>query len=163
MLDLPVVMVSYQDACAYATWVGKRLPSAIEWEIAARGRVRRPFPWGDAVTGVDVAMLGPHRLRDDVIARVEPAALRPVGIAGDDRTPEGVLHLAGNAAEWTLDLWMPRIDDPDSDAPRPRGERVQRGGSVSKQLDPFRCLENVKAFPERRSADVGFRCAISLR
>lgn len=49
----PVVLVSYDDAIAYANWKGKqdnttyRLPTAVEWEKAARGESGSYFPWGD--------------------------------------------------------------------------------------------------------------------
>ncbi len=79
---VPVTGVDLYDAHAFARFVGGRLPTADEWERAARGPAGRLYPWGDAFD------------------RAWEERLRPAD-SGDDRTPEGILHLGGNAAEWT--------------------------------------------------------------
>jgi formylglycine-generating enzyme required for sulfatase activity len=60
--DQPVVGVDWYDAYAYAQWSGARLPAEDEWELAARGPGKRPYPWGSAYSGDFYIGGGPQRV-----------------------------------------------------------------------------------------------------
>jgi formylglycine-generating enzyme required for sulfatase activity len=97
--DHPVVLVSYDDAVQFATWKGRqdghtyRLPTADEWEKAARGGDGRVFPWGDAWRG-DVSNWAGSGL-----AHTSPVAAFPAG-----RSPYGIDGMAGQVFEFTSTL-----------------------------------------------------------
>jgi formylglycine-generating enzyme required for sulfatase activity len=94
--DHPVVLVSHADAEAFAGWLSAetgrrwRLPSALEWEKAARGTDGRRFPWGDA--------WDPRRLNSHDAG---PFDTLPVGRFSAGASPYGLLDAAGQVFEWT--------------------------------------------------------------
>lgn len=158
--DYPAVCVSWWSAYACARFHGKRLPTSLEWEAAARGPDGRLFPWGDepdfqAANCVD-AWLG----RPVVTYAVWRAAsernqlgnawVTPVDDHPENRSPYGIRGMAGNVWEWTATS----LDDP--------GEAVICGGSYD---NPLRAVQaSSKALFRRRGASnvVGFRCVEDL-
>jgi formylglycine-generating enzyme required for sulfatase activity len=83
----PANCVSWTQAKAFCAWSGKRLPTAREWEKAARGLDGRRYPWGNEV------LAGAARLED--IRSVD------VGSYPAGASPYGALDMVGNVAEWT--------------------------------------------------------------
>jgi formylglycine-generating enzyme required for sulfatase activity len=102
----PVVLVSHDDAAAYCAWRGdlvgatRRLPTAAEYEKAARGDGGLSYPWGQAFEA-DKLNSGVGGPRDTV----------PVGSFPAGKSPYGVLDLAGNAFAWTSTPWPPGAGD----------------------------------------------------
>ncbi|MGF1515888.1 MAG: formylglycine-generating enzyme family protein [Elainellaceae cyanobacterium] len=96
-VNYPVVLVSYDDALAYAGWlsdrdgVAYRLPTASEWEKAARGTEGGYFPWGDEWRA-EATNWGQRE-----------GGTTPVGAFPDDG-PYGTADMAGNVFEYTATL-----------------------------------------------------------
>ncbi len=144
----PVIGVTWEDANAYAAWAGKQLPTEAQWEFAARGRENRKYPWGNQEPDPMRANYGENLAMPSIVTMHE-----------DGVTPEGVVDLAGNVYEWTLDLYLPY--DPGrrrkkDDIPR----RVVRGGCWQSPPDELRCSFRKGLFPESQLATTGFRCVI---
>jgi len=89
----PVVGVSWYEAMAYSSAHGARLLEFDERVYIIRGPGKRPYPWGAPFGQANA------NTREEVLGK--PSA---VGVFPQDRTPEGVNDLAGNVAEWTLDV-----------------------------------------------------------
>jgi formylglycine-generating enzyme required for sulfatase activity len=101
--QLPVAGVSWIEAERYAEWLGKRLPTALEWEVAARGSDGREYPWGDQPPQDGSRSVVNGSGEWDV-------GVAPVGTTPDDLSPWGVSDMFGNVSEWTA---TPEIDDVD--------------------------------------------------
>lgn len=104
--DHPVVHVAYEDANAYADWIGKSLPTEAEWEYAARGGLDgATYPWGNDFCPDGKAMANtwegdfPWRNTErDGYTRTSPVATYPPN-------GYGLFDMAGNVWEWTQDWW----------------------------------------------------------
>jgi formylglycine-generating enzyme required for sulfatase activity len=148
--DHPVVHVSWDDANAYATWAGARLPTEAEWEYAARGGlVQEPFPWG-----AELVPDGEHRmnvwqgtfpsentLEDGWLGTCPTTAFPPNGY--------GLHNMTGNVWEWCAD----RFD---------AQHRVMRGGSYlchESYCRRYRVSARSGNTPDSSAGNVGFRCA----
>ena len=97
-LALPVTGVSSDDAAAYAKWLGKRLPTEIEWEKAARGTDGRLYPWGNAWS--DAACFKNP-------GNVPLGASFPVGSFPDGASPYGVMDMSGSVLQWVQMIFTP--------------------------------------------------------
>lgn len=95
----PVNCISYDEATAYCTAYGKRLPKEEEWEWAVRGGAKAMrYPWGilDA-HGEELCWAKPHKGRPFKRANTCAVGSHPL-----DTTPEGVQDMAGNVSEWVV-------------------------------------------------------------
>lgn len=172
--DHPVVHVSWNDAAAFSSWVGGRLPTEAEWECAARGGlVGARFPWGD-----ELIPEGEWRCNiwqgdfpfgndeDDGFAGTSPVRNYPPN-------DFGLYDVSGNVWEWCQDWFglqhvshgrkagseMNPVGPPGGDC------RVTRGGSFlchDSYCNRYRVAARSGSPPLSTAANLGFRVARTL-
>jgi formylglycine-generating enzyme required for sulfatase activity len=150
--DHPVAWVDWNDAIAFCSWVGRRLPTEAEWEKAAVGNDGRKYPWGN--NEPTSALLYYSTSIEDTT---------PVGYYPDGASPYGAYDMLGNVWEWVSSMYRPypydSIDGREDLSIA--GDRVMRGGAW------FRNATNISSSTFRRGASIttndkylGFRCAM---
>jgi formylglycine-generating enzyme required for sulfatase activity len=171
--DHPVVHTSWNDAVAYASWAGKRLPTEAEWEKGARGGlVGALYPWGD-----ELMPRGRHRCNiwQGSFPTTNTALDGHVGTAPVRTYPPnafGLYEVSGNVWEWCADRWsttwhVEASDDTrvDPKGPADSSERVIRGGSYlchESYCDRYRVSARSRNTPDSSTGHMGFRCAADV-
>lgn len=150
----PVVGVTWYGALSYALWVGKRLPTEAEWEVAARGGDDMAmFP-----TGKNIEKSQANFFSSDTTA---VKSYKPNGF--------GLYDMAGNVYEWCHDWYGYNYYETSQQEPEgPTGPlqgvyRVLRGGCWKSLKEDMICSRRHRNNPGTVNSTYGFRCAADVR
>jgi formylglycine-generating enzyme required for sulfatase activity/energy-coupling factor transporter ATP-binding protein EcfA2 len=159
--NYPVVDVTWYEAIAFCRWLSQHstynadhyhytLPSEAEWEYAARGAMRRMYPWGDTQPEAEYANY-------DVIF----GGSTVVGSFSAGATPEGLLDMAGNVWEWTRSDYRPYPYDPKDGREDLNNSAdkhyIFRGGSWVNPAKLLRAADRSNRIPNYQVSYLGFR------
>jgi formylglycine-generating enzyme required for sulfatase activity len=154
--DYPVMNVSWSAAKAYATWAGKQLPTEAQWELAARGAEGNRYPWGNEFIESAANLTGSA---DGV------RFTSPVGKFMTDKSPFGVMDMAGNVSEWVSDLYTLYAGNTGPLDSIERSYRVVRGAGMTFGREYARLTRRMSYDPEIKVAPhtaIGFRCVADV-
>ena len=133
--DFPVVHISLRDALAFCAWTGTRLPTFLEWEIAACGPNALPYPWGKEFYE-DQTNIG--RNTRGMVNKVSEFIKYPNKI--------GLVDVLGNCWEWTFSQ-----DE--------QKRFLLKGGSWAEAM-PVDLFSSISFPPDYSANNIGFRCVL---
>lgn len=169
---LPVINVSWDDARAYALWLGRktgrryRLPSEAEWEYAARAGTSTAFYTGSCID-TDQANYDGFFGIDDCFAKTGVSRGRTTPVGRFPPNAFGLHDMAGNVWQWVEDRYADSYAEAPTDGSaairgEPGGRRVLRGGSWYGGPHWMRSAFREAYVADKRDSDIGFRVALTL-
>ncbi|MCK6462808.1 MAG: SUMF1/EgtB/PvdO family nonheme iron enzyme [Candidatus Pacebacteria bacterium] len=181
LMNEPVTNVSWFEAVAFCRWMTEllfnqgeigedeeiRLPSHIEWQVAACGAENRRFPWGDKNPTIEHANYLDSLWEQPV----------PVGIYTKGATPGSEKHrifdMAGNVWEWCSTRWGKDWNRPSFTEPYTPNDgredleghdrRYLKGGAWFNRDEELKSATFATEDPNTRSAGIGFRVCRAVR
>ena len=165
--DHPVTQISWRDAKAYCTWAGKRLPTEVEWEYAARNgkNTNQVYSWGNKrdMNGKYLANVWQGNFPQYNTAADGYLLTSPVGEFGKNEL--GLSDMGGNVWEWCEDIY--KLYPGNTQELEPNDSvKVQRGGSFMcdyKVCHAYRVSGRGSCSWETSLFHVGFRCAADVQ
>ena len=156
LMQHPVVHVAFEDALAYADWAGKRLPSADEWEIAARGGlVDQDYAWGSEKTPEGRWLANVWQGPFPWVNQETDGWFWTSPVGSFPANGYGLVDVCGNVWEWTSTPYAV----PDGEQER----RVIKGGSflcADNYCHRFRPSALMGQTLDTATCHMGFRCAV---
>jgi iron(II)-dependent oxidoreductase len=155
--DHPVVGICWYEAMAYARWVGKRLPTAPEWQKAGgwpeqlSGGSCNRYPWGN--------LFDPERTN---LAAAQIGGTVPVSAFPNGTTPNGIFQMTGNVWEWLDDPLETIACEVDQTFVPWKPMRRIIGGAYDTYFPSEATCHFITGQGELdRRGNLGFRCALS--
>jgi formylglycine-generating enzyme required for sulfatase activity len=167
-LDHPVVHASWNDAVAFATWSGKRLPTEAEWEFAARGGLEQAiYPWGDELTPGGQHMCNVWQGDFPDVNTVEDGHAGTAPVTAFEPNGYGLYNVSGNVWEWCAD-WFSRRHHVGGPRGNPKGpsvgqSKIAKGGSYlchKSYCNRYRPSARTASTPDSSTGHMGFRLAM---
>jgi serine/threonine protein kinase len=148
--DHPINCVKHAHAVEYCRHKAKRLPTAVEWGLAAGGAAGQRYPWGDAQPECDRAC---YDLDGSCLGSEKEVASCATGARSGDRTRQGVMDLGGNVSEWVSDKAASKDRTP---------WYMLLGGSFIDDAKTMQVSETRSVPAVTAHVTIGFRCALDV-